>query len=59
MIVTMDFDHIVGRWKFRIRDAENDMIEYDSEFVYLREDDADAAGHDALDFSVHRKMMEA
>ncbi len=58
MIVTMDFDYTVGRWRFRLRDRENDMIEYDSEYVYLREDDADAAGHDAIDFSTHRALME-
>ncbi len=54
----MDFDYTVGRWRFRLRDRENDMIEYDSEYVYLREDDADAAGHDAIDFSTHRALME-
>lgn len=59
MITTYDFDGIAGRWRFRIRDRKNDMIEYDSKYVYLREEDADEAAHDAIDFSAHRIMMEA
>ena len=33
MITTYDFDGIAGRWRFRIRDPKNDMIEYDSKYV--------------------------
>ncbi len=58
MITTYDFDQVVGRWRFRIRDRNNEMIEYDSQYVYLHEIDADEAAHDALDFSTHRALME-
>ncbi len=59
MIITMEFDYVPNRWRFRVRDRENDMIEFDSQYIYTSEDDADAAGHDAIDFSLHQKMMEA
>ena len=58
MIVTTYMDYPTGMWIFRIRDRENDAIEYDSKPLYIREDAADAAGHDAIDFSHHRKEME-
>jgi hypothetical protein len=58
MIVTTKFDHTPQRWAFRIRDRENDLIEYDSDAVYLRDADAREAGQDAIDFSAHRMDME-
>ena len=58
MIVTCDFDHQAERWRFKIRDPDNDMIEFDSEYIYLCDEDADAAGFDAIKFSAHRKEME-
>lgn len=58
MIVTTEFDYVVGRWGFKIRDRSNEAIEYNSMRVYLREEDADAAGYDAIEFSAHRTKME-
>ena len=47
------------RWRFMISDVENEMIEFHSDFKYLSNVQAREAGRDAIDFSVHRKEMEA
>ena len=44
------------RWRFKVRDAENDMIDFDSEFKYLSDVQAREAGLDAIDFNLHCEM---
>jgi len=59
VIVTVQFDHQRGKWRFRIRDADNDLIEFDSDYKYTTDIDAHEAGKDAIDFDLHYRMMEA
>jgi len=59
LIVRTQFDHTTGRWRYLIRDPENDLIEFDSDYKYTKDTDAHEAGRDAIDFSLHYRMMEA
>lgn len=59
MIVTTPYDHVSHKWAFHIRDPDDDLIEFDSEYKYTSDHDAAEAGQDAIDFNLHWQMMEA
>ena len=59
MIVTVQFDHSRGKWRFKVERIKHDIPEFSSDYKYTTDIDEHEAGRDAIDFDLHYRMMEA
>lgn len=59
MIVTVQFDHTKGKWRFTIQRISHKIPEFTSGYKYTSDIDAHSAGRNAIDFERYYRMMEA
>lgn len=59
VIVTTQYDHSQGKWRFTIQRIKHDIPEWISHAKYTTDIDAYEAGKDAINFDLYYRTMEA
>jgi len=54
VIVTVQFDHSRGKWRYKIELIKHDIEPFVSDYNYTSDTDAHEAGKDAIDFELYR-----